>query len=125
MARHMRYATCARAIFDFPPHSFKRDEEPTMKPRHYLIPALVSAMLAASGFALAEGAGGGAGGGSSSTGNAGATGTQPPDSAQGATSTSTTHKSTHHTSKKTHAKKPMNDTTNTPGADASSDTKGQ
>jgi hypothetical protein len=95
-----------------------------MKARHTIMSALVSVTLAASGFALAEGSGGGAGGGSSGTGNAGATGMQPPDAGQNSATTGTTPKPAHHTQKKMHAKKPMNDTTNTPGADASSDTKG-
>ncbi|PVX61394.1 hypothetical protein [Paraburkholderia unamae] len=95
-----------------------------MKSRQYLKPVLVSVALAASGFALAQGSAGGGGGGSG-TGNAGATGTQPPDAGANSASMGTAPKPMHHTQKKTHAKKSMNDTTNTPGADASSDTKGQ
>jgi len=88
-----------------------------MKPRHYLLPALASAALCASGAVLAQGAGGG----SSSTGPGQGSGDQAMTAASD--TAATTHHTTH--KKKTHAKKPMNDTTNTPGADASSDTKGQ
>ncbi|SDB90013.1 hypothetical protein [Paraburkholderia lycopersici] len=102
-----------------------------MKRRHYFIPALVSVTLATSGFALAQGSGGGAGG-SSSTGageaTGGASGVYPSQTQgveQNPSATGATHKSTHRTHHKKHTTKPMNDTTNTPGADASSDTKGQ
>jgi hypothetical protein len=94
---------------------------------------LVSALLALSGAAFAQGAGGGNGGGAGggSTGGGGAgmsTGndTGAAKAGQGANggSTGMSHSTKmQHTSKT--KKKPMNDTTNTPGADASSDTKGQ
>lgn len=105
-----------------------------MKSRHLIAPAILSAMLAVSGVALAAGAGGGSsngpGGAGSGTGADATTPAQGADNnaATAATGTSnTTHKSTHksHTTKKHTATKPMSDTTNTPGADASSDTKGQ
>ncbi|CAD6556537.1 hypothetical protein LMG27952_06132 [Paraburkholderia hiiakae] len=87
-----------------------------MKPLHYLLPALLSATFAVSGVAVAQGAGGG----SSGTGPGQGSGDQAMAAASG---TSATHHKAH--KKTAHAKKPMNDTTNTPGADASSDTKGQ
>jgi hypothetical protein len=106
-----------------------------MKTRNTLVVVLIGLMLAASGGALAQGAGGGngsAGGGSNSTGNtpAGASdergGNAYPDQSASGTG-STSHKSMQrsHTIAHPKTKKPMNDTTNTPGADASSDTKGQ
>ncbi|PVX61370.1 hypothetical protein [Paraburkholderia unamae] len=97
-----------------------------MKPHYYLISTFVSVTLATSGAALAQGSGGG----SSSTGPGDATGGASgvyPSQAQGAEQNpavtgSKSKSSAHH---KKHAKKTMNDTINTPGADASSDTKGQ
>lgn len=95
-----------------------------MKPRHYLIPALASVTLAASG--LAQGAGGGSSGTSPGAATGGASEVYPSQGAgQNPSATGTTHKSMHHTKQTKKASKPMNDTTNTPGADASSDTKGQ
>ncbi|SDE45089.1 hypothetical protein [Paraburkholderia lycopersici] len=100
-----------------------------MKPRHSFIPALVSLTLAASsGLALAQGSGGGAGSTGTSPGGAtgGASDAYPAQSAeQNPSGTGTTHKSTTHHTKHVNKQKQMNDTTNTPGADASSDTKGQ
>jgi hypothetical protein len=92
---------------------------------------LVSALLTLSGAAFAQGAGGGggnSGGGSSGGGGAGmATGndTGANKAGQNATSSSgMSHSQMQHHSTKG-KKKQMNDTTNMPGADASSDTKGQ
>ena len=102
-----------------------------MNTRTTLIAASMAALLAAAGSAFAAGPGGG---GENENGAAGAgTGADasgvysPPTRGieQGATAEGSTkgvrtsHKRMHH------AKKPMNDTTNMPGADASSDTKGQ
>jgi hypothetical protein len=85
---------------------------------------LVSALLALSGAAFAQGAGGGSSGG----GGAGmATGndTGADKAGQNATnSSSMSHSQMQHHSTKS-KKKQMNDTTNMPGANASSDTKGQ
>lgn len=89
-----------------------------MQPRHYFLAALVSAALATSGLALAQGSGGG----SSSTGPGQSSSDQATTAAPGSSAT-TTHHTMH--KKRTHATKPMNDTTNKPGPDASSDTKGQ
>lgn len=89
-----------------------------MKIRHAL---LVSTLLAASSLAMAQGGGGGPAGNDPNAGtNAGATREGGDMQASGATA----HKSTkkHHMK---HTKKPATDTTNMPGADASSDTKGQ
>lgn len=99
-----------------------------MKPRHYFIPVLVSASLAASGLALAAGAGGGGSGtgpGAATGGASGAYPSQTQGAQQNPSTTGTMHKSTQHKKHTKQAAKPMNDTTNTPGADASSDTKGQ
>jgi len=95
----------------------------------------MAVLLAASGAAFAA-----SGGGSSSEGTTGsgatANGVYPAPTQgveQGAdatgapgSTTGTMHKKHHHHShmKKHSVQKPMNDTTNTPGADASSDTKG-
>lgn len=88
---------------------------------------LVSSLLAASSLALAQGAGGGAGGGG------GPAGTDPNGNAAmstreggdtGAMGSSAAH-STHHMKKHSKTTKPVTDTTNMPGANASSDTKGQ
>jgi hypothetical protein len=99
-----------------------------------LISGLLALWVAASGSALAQGAGGGAGGAGAGGGRAGAgggagsggTATMPAgsDMASGAAS----HKSTKpKSSSKMHksAQKPGNDQTNMPGAKASSDTNGQ
>jgi hypothetical protein len=97
---------------------FFSDRRIPMKIRHAL---LVSTLLAASSLAMAQGAGGGGGpaGNDPSGGtNAGATREGGDMQASGATA----HKSKKHMK---HTKKPATDTTNTPGADASSDTKGQ
>jgi hypothetical protein len=88
---------------------------------------LVSALVAMSGAAFAQ-AGGGNGNGGTGSGNAHGAATAGPtvggEPASGAMSSGTSKM--HHMSKtKSKMKKPMNDTTNTPGADASSDTKGQ
>lgn len=111
-----------------------------MNTRNFLASALAAACtagaLAVSGAALAQGSGGG--GGSSSTGPGQSTGgdtgavypapTQgveqnPPATGQGMNpqSSKPKHKKHH----KPPVQKPMNDTTNMPGANASSDTKGQ
>jgi hypothetical protein len=97
---------------------------------------VLSACVAMSGAVFAQAGGGNGNGGNSGTGGSGnahgaatagptaspAAGGEP---ASGAMS-SAAPKSQHHMSKsKSKSKKPMNDTTNTPGADASSDTKGQ
>lgn len=98
-----------------------------MKPRHYFIPALMSVAFAASGLALAAGAGGGSGTGpGAATGGAsGAYPSQTEGADQNPAAAGTMHKSTQHKKHTRKASKPMDDTTNTPGADASSDTKGQ
>lgn len=95
-----------------------------MRIRHAV---LVSTLLAASSLALAQGAGAGGGGGAGPAGNDpnanNATSTREGGDAN---ATPATTPATHHPMKKhSKAKKPMTDTTNTPGADASSDTKGQ
>lgn len=97
-----------------------------MKIKHAI---LVSALLAASSVAMAQGSGGGGGGGPAGDNTAGAGGaTGPAASREGgdamASGTMASPKMKKHHVKKS-VKKPMTDTTNTPGADASSDTKGQ
>jgi hypothetical protein len=88
---------------------------------------LVSAIVAMSGTVFAQAGGGNGNGGNGPAGGAGnahgaATAglTANGSPASGAMSSEGTKM--HHMSKS--KKKPMNDTTNTPGADASSDTKG-
>ncbi|WP_025597614.1 hypothetical protein [Burkholderia sp. WSM2230] len=92
---------------------------------------LVSTLLAASSLAMAQGAGGsggGAGGGPAgndpSTGAGANTSTREGGDMQapGATSHSKMKK---HSSKSSKTMKPANDSTNMPGANASSDTKGK
>ncbi|WP_144109443.1 hypothetical protein [Paraburkholderia sp. BCC1886] len=93
-----------------------------MKIKHAL---LVSTLLAASSLAMAQGAGGGGGGpaGNDPSGNTSAA-TREGGDMQASGATAHAKSKTHHM-KKSKAKKPMTDSTNTPGADASSDTKGQ
>jgi len=100
-----------------------------MKPRYFITSVIVGAALAAPGFALAQGAGGGSSTGTGPAGSGNDTYSAPTQGAEQNPSVSgsnntTTHRS--HVKKNTkYTKKPMNDTTNMPGADASSDTKGQ
>ncbi|MEM5423710.1 hypothetical protein AB3X91_19680 [Paraburkholderia sp. BR14263] len=99
-----------------------------MKPRHYFISALASVTLATSGLALAQGSGGGSSSTSPGAATGGASDVYPAQTQgveQNPAATGTTHKSTHHKKHTKAMSKPMNDTTNTPGADASSDSKGQ
>jgi hypothetical protein len=84
----------------------------------------VSTLLAASSLAMAQGSGGGGGGGGPAGndphgGNTAGSTREGGEMAPGATA----HAKKHH-SKHTKATKPMTDSTNMPGADASSDTKG-
>ncbi|NML32828.1 hypothetical protein [Paraburkholderia antibiotica] len=90
---------------------------------------LVAACVAVSGAAFAQ-AGGGNGNGGTGSGNAhGAAtaaptaGNEPASNAPGATGGAMTNQ--HHHVSKSKSKRPATDSTNTPGADASSDTKGQ
>ncbi|MEX3899549.1 hypothetical protein FSB08_29750 [Paraburkholderia sp. JPY432] len=99
-------------------------------PKAWLVAACVAALGAvASGAAFAQTGGGngnsGAGGGNAHGAATAAptAGNEPAPNAMGSTGGSTSSMKHHH--KKSKAMKPMNDTTNTPGADASSDTKGQ
>lgn len=89
---------------------------------------LVSALVAMSSVAFAQaggnGNGGAGGGGSAGSGNNAAHDAASAGSTSGAMSASGSK--THHMSKsKAKTKKPMSDSTNTPGADASSGTNGQ
>ncbi|MEM5436294.1 hypothetical protein [Paraburkholderia diazotrophica] len=85
---------------------------------------IVAAMLALSGGAFAQ-TGGSNGGGSAGGGGNGA-GMSSSDETGAGMASSGTHasKKMHHKMSKSH-KKSATDTTNVPGADASSDTKGQ
>ena len=90
---------------------------------------LMAACIAVSGAALAQ-TGGGNGNGGTGSGNAhGAAtaaptaGNEPASNAPG-TATGSTRTMKHHPMSKS-KKKPMTESTNTPGANASSDTKGQ
>ncbi|HEY1610728.1 MAG TPA: hypothetical protein VGG24_15785 [Paraburkholderia sp.] len=111
-----------------------------MNPRTTLITVSIAVLLAASGSAFAAGEGGGSASDNGATGSgAAANGVHPAPMRgveQGAAATSPsassaagTHASKHlrtrtSSSAKHHMTKPANDTTNMPGADASSDTKG-
>jgi hypothetical protein len=83
---------------------------------------IVAALLALSGSAFAQGGGNGNGGGAAGGGGNGA-GMSSSDQTMAASGTHASSKSQH--KKSTSHKKPATDTTNMPGADASSDTKGQ
>lgn len=90
---------------------------------------LVSALVAMSGAAFAQAGGGngnGGGAGTGGSGNAHGAATAAPTTNGQPTSgaMSSSGSKSHHVSR-TKTKKPMTDSTNTPGADASSDTKGQ
>ncbi|WP_051390789.1 hypothetical protein [Paraburkholderia mimosarum] len=103
-----------------------------MKPRLLITSAILGAALAAPGLALAQGTGGGGSSGTGPDQGAGANSTYPAPTQgveQNPSVTGSPNATTHRTHVKKHTKyntkKPMNDTTNMPGADASSDTKGQ
>jgi hypothetical protein len=85
---------------------------------------LISALLAVSSIAMAQGSGGGGPAGNDPSGgtNAGATREGGDMQASGAMAHS---KSTNKHHMKSSKAKPATDSTNMPGADASSDTKGQ
>jgi hypothetical protein len=82
---------------------------------------IVAALLTLSGGAFAQGSGNG--GGSAGGGGNGA-GMSSSDQTGAGMAASGTHAKAHQHKKSSH-KKPATDTTNMPGADASSDTKGQ
>ena len=92
---------------------------------------LVAACVLASGAAFAQAGGGngnsGAGGGDAHGAATAAptVGNEPASGAMGSMAGSTSSMKHHQKKSKSKAHKPMTDTTNTPGADASSDTKGQ
>ncbi|CAB3793457.1 hypothetical protein [Paraburkholderia fynbosensis] len=96
-----------------------------MKIRHAL---LVSTMLAASSLAMAQAGGGGGGaGGGGPAGNDPSGGTTAGTTREGGDmqAPGTTTHSKKHQMKHSKTTKPATDSTNMPGADASSDTKGQ
>ncbi|WP_233835566.1 hypothetical protein [Paraburkholderia sp. ZP32-5] len=95
-----------------------------MKIRHAV---LVSTLLAASSLAMAQGAGGGGGGGPAGNDPSTGTGTSASTREGGnmGASGAMAHSSKHHMKKHSKTAKPATDTTNMPGANASSDTKGQ
>lgn len=95
-----------------------------MKTRYAL---LVSTLLAASSLAMAQGAGGGGGGGGPAGNDPSGGNTTANSTREGGdmpASGAMAHPKKHHM-KHSKATKPATDTTNMPGADASSDTKGQ
>ena len=88
---------------------------------------VLAAMVAVSGVAFAQGggsAGGGGGGGPSGGGGNGA-GMSSSDQTGAGMAASSTHATSKMSKTKMNHKKPATDTTNMPGANASSDTKGQ
>ena len=93
-----------------------------MKIRHALI---VSTLLAASSLAMAQGAGGGGGGGPAGNDpSGGANAASTREGGDMAPSGANAHAKKHQM-KQSKTTKPATDTTNMPGANASSDTKGQ
>ncbi|MFL9962313.1 hypothetical protein PQR02_14675 [Paraburkholderia sediminicola] len=92
-----------------------------MKIRYAL---LVSTFLAASPLALAQGAGGGGGGPAGNDPSGGTTAGTSREGGSMAASGAMAHPKKPHM-KQSKATKPATDTTNMPGANASSDTKGQ
>jgi hypothetical protein len=84
---------------------------------------IVAALLALSGSAFAQG--GGNGGGAAGGGGNGAGMSSSDQTGAGMAASGTHASSKPHHKKSTSHMKPANDTTNMPGADASSDTKGQ
>jgi len=108
----------------------KRNKEIDMNTRTTLIAAMTAA-LAVSGSALAAGVGGGSSENGATGGGAAANGVYPAPTQgveQGVPAngdTSGAHRKHPRKHMRHHAQKPANDTTNMPGADASSDTKGQ
>jgi hypothetical protein len=103
--------------------------ENSMSKRMTLTSTTLVILLASSAGALAagSGSGAGAGGGGAAAGGGGGAMTAPSTSGDMAASGTMAHKPTaHKSSSKMHkTTKPMNDQTNMPGADASSDTKGK
>ena len=95
--------------------------------------AVLALLLAASGSAMAAGegggtgAGGGAGGSAGGGGNYGSAQNAPAGNDTAASGTQAHKPMMHKSSSKMHksTKKPMNDQSNAPGADTSSDAKGQ
>ena len=85
---------------------------------------LISAFLAASSLAMAQGAGGGGGGPAGNDPSAGTTAGTSREGGDMAASGAMAHPKKHHM-KQSKAAKPATGTTNMPGANASSDTKGQ
>lgn len=90
---------------------------------------LVSALVAISGAAFAQAGGGNGNGGNSGSGGSGnahgaATAAPTTDGQPTSGAMSSSGSKSHHMSK-SKTKKPKTDSTNMPGADASSDTKGQ
>jgi hypothetical protein len=107
-------------------HTFFSDRRIAMKLTMKIGQAvLVSSLLVASSLAMAQGAGGGGGGGPA--GNDPSGGTNAGTTREGGDMASGTmaHSSKHHMKHSKKTAKPITDTTNTPGANASSDTKGQ
>ncbi|CAD6525334.1 hypothetical protein ACFQ3P_14270 [Paraburkholderia sabiae] len=84
---------------------------------------IVAALFALSGGAFAQGAGNGGGSAGGGGNGAGMSSSDQTGAGMAASGTHATSKAHHH--KKTSHTKPATDTTNMPGADASSDTKGQ
>jgi hypothetical protein len=90
---------------------------------------LVSSLVAISGAAFAQAGGGNGNGGNSGSGGSGnahgAATAGPTVGGEPASGAMSSGSSKMHHPSKSKAKKPMTDSTNMPGADASSDTKGQ
>jgi hypothetical protein len=86
---------------------------------------IVAALLALSGSAFAQGGGTGNGGGAAGGGGNGAGMSSSDQTGAGMAASGTHASSKMHHKKSTSHTKPATDTTNMPGADASSDTKGQ
>ncbi|WP_118178656.1 hypothetical protein [Paraburkholderia phosphatilytica] len=93
-----------------------------MKSCRQALPVLLISLLCASGSAFAQGNGGGGTGGAAGAGGGSQDTQNAADATMGASHAKASHKKIMHHKKAT---KPATDTTNMPGADASSDTKGK
>jgi hypothetical protein len=105
---------------------FHSDRRTVMKIKKAL---LISTLLTASSLAMAQGAGGSGGGGGGPAGNdpstTGGANTSTREGGDATSSGAMSHSKPKKHSSKSKAMKPATDTTNMPGANASSDTKGQ
>jgi hypothetical protein len=126
--RHAAYPLLNVRAATHPVHAYAVHPYPETLMK-YTKALLMSALVAMSGAAFAQAGGGngnGGGGGTGGSGNAhGAATSAPTTNGQPASGAMSSSGSKSHHMSKSKMKKPKTDTTNMPGADASSDTKGQ